>query len=99
MTPAGILADPRVRLGAGTAALLLTAVAVHRDRVGPGEAAVFRVPAAAAAKPPDASITERLYKITDREVPGIAVVIAGPWRSPSWATPRTTTSTPSPGSP
>jgi membrane-associated phospholipid phosphatase len=42
MTPAGILADPRVRLGAGTAALLLTAVAVHRDRVGPGEAAVFR---------------------------------------------------------
>jgi hypothetical protein len=43
MTPAGMLADPRVRLGAGGAALLLTAVAVHRDRVGPGEAAIFRV--------------------------------------------------------
>jgi hypothetical protein len=36
------LADPRVRLGAGTAALLITAVAVHHDRVGPGEAAAFR---------------------------------------------------------
>ena len=43
MTPAGMLADPRVRLGAGGAALLLTAVTVHRDRVGPGEAAIFRV--------------------------------------------------------
>lgn len=42
MTALGMLADPRVRLGAGGAALLLTAVAVHRDRVGSGEAAVFR---------------------------------------------------------
>ena len=36
------LADPRIRLGAGTAALLVTAVAVHRDHVGPAEDAVFR---------------------------------------------------------
>ena len=36
------LADPRIGLGAGTAALLVTAVAVHRDHVGPGEDAVFR---------------------------------------------------------
>ena len=42
MTMAGVLADPRVRLGAGTAALLITAVTVHHDRVGPGEAAAFR---------------------------------------------------------
>ncbi|HYX62333.1 MAG TPA: phosphatase PAP2 family protein [Streptosporangiaceae bacterium] len=42
MTMAGVLADPRVRLGAGTAALLITAVTVHQDRVGPGEAAAFR---------------------------------------------------------
>jgi CubicO group peptidase (beta-lactamase class C family) len=27
---------------------------------------------------PDASITERLRKVTDREVPGIAVAVAGP---------------------
>jgi glycosyltransferase 2 family protein len=39
---AGVLADPRVRLGAGTAALLVTAMAVRRDRVGPCEAAAFR---------------------------------------------------------
>jgi undecaprenyl-diphosphatase len=37
-----VLTDPRVRLGAGTAALLVTAMAAHRNRVGPGEAAVFR---------------------------------------------------------
>jgi undecaprenyl-diphosphatase len=36
------LADPRVRLGAGTAALLVTAMAARRNRVGPGEAAAFR---------------------------------------------------------
>jgi undecaprenyl-diphosphatase len=36
------LADPRIGLGAGTAALLVTAVAVHRDHVGPGEDVVFR---------------------------------------------------------
>jgi len=36
------LADPRIRFGAGTAALLITAVAVHRDHVGPGEDAAFR---------------------------------------------------------
>ena len=37
-----VQADPRVRLGAGTAALLLTAMAVRRDRVSPCEAEVFR---------------------------------------------------------
>jgi undecaprenyl-diphosphatase len=37
-----VLADPRVRLGAGTAALLVTAMAVRRDGVGPCETAVFR---------------------------------------------------------
>jgi membrane-associated phospholipid phosphatase len=36
------LADPRIGLGAGTAALLVTATAVRRDRVGPGEDLVFR---------------------------------------------------------
>jgi membrane-associated phospholipid phosphatase len=35
-------ADPWIRLGAGTAALLVTAMAVDRDRVGPAEEAVFR---------------------------------------------------------
>ena len=39
---ARVLADPRVRLGAGAAALLVTAVAARRNRVGPGEAAAFR---------------------------------------------------------
>jgi membrane-associated phospholipid phosphatase len=38
----GVLADPRVRLGVGAAGLLVTAMAVHRDRVSTGEAAVFR---------------------------------------------------------
>ena len=38
----GVLADPRARLGIGTAALLVTALAVRRDRVNPGEARVFR---------------------------------------------------------
>ena len=37
-----VLADPRIRLRAGTAALLLTAMAVRRDRVSPCEAEVFR---------------------------------------------------------
>ena len=37
-----MLTDPRVRLAAGTAALLVTAVAARRNRVGPGEAAAFR---------------------------------------------------------
>ena len=36
MTP---LTDPRVRLAAGTVALLVTATAARRGRVGPGEAA------------------------------------------------------------
>ena len=36
------LADPRIRLGTGAAALLVTAMAVHRDHVGPAEDAVFR---------------------------------------------------------
>ncbi|HEV2451572.1 MAG TPA: phosphatase PAP2 family protein [Streptosporangiaceae bacterium] len=35
-------ADPRVRLAAGTAALLATAMSARHDRVGPGEAAAFR---------------------------------------------------------
>ena len=39
---AGALADPRVRLGAGTATLLVTAIAVRRDRIGRCEAAAFR---------------------------------------------------------
>jgi glycosyltransferase 2 family protein len=39
---ADALADPRVRLGAGTASLLVTAIAVHRDRVGRCEAVTFR---------------------------------------------------------
>ena len=37
-----VLADPRVRLGVSTAALVVTAMAVHRDDVSPGEAKVFR---------------------------------------------------------
>jgi membrane-associated phospholipid phosphatase len=45
-SPTGIrrraLADPWVRLGVGTAALLVTATAVRHDRVGPSEAAAFR---------------------------------------------------------
>jgi membrane-associated phospholipid phosphatase len=36
------LADPRIRLGTGAAGLLVTAMAVHRDHVGPAEDAVFR---------------------------------------------------------
>jgi undecaprenyl-diphosphatase len=36
------LADPRMRLGAGAAALLVTAAAVRRDRVGRCEADAFR---------------------------------------------------------
>ncbi len=40
--PSDALADPRVRLGAGTGALLVTAIAVRRDRVGRWEAAAFR---------------------------------------------------------
>jgi undecaprenyl-diphosphatase len=42
MSVARTLADPRVRLGAGTAALLVTAMAARRNRVSPGEAAAFR---------------------------------------------------------
>ena len=38
----GLLAEPQVRLGIGTAALLVTALAVRRDRVSLGEAKVFR---------------------------------------------------------
>jgi undecaprenyl-diphosphatase len=41
-SPIGVLADPRVRLGVGATILLVTAVAVRRDRVGPREAAAFR---------------------------------------------------------
>jgi hypothetical protein len=41
-TLADMLADPRVRFAAGTAALLFTAVAARRNQVGPGEAAAFR---------------------------------------------------------
>jgi hypothetical protein len=44
MTPptAQVLEDPRVRLAAGAAVLLVTAAAARRNRVGPGEAAMFR---------------------------------------------------------
>jgi membrane-associated phospholipid phosphatase len=38
----GSLADPQFRLGVGAAALLVTALAVRRDRVSPSEAMVFR---------------------------------------------------------
>ena len=38
-----LLADPLVRLGGGVAALLATASAARRDRVGPWEARTFRV--------------------------------------------------------
>jgi glycosyltransferase 2 family protein len=38
----GALGDPQVRLGAGAAALFVTALAVRHDRVSPGEARVFR---------------------------------------------------------
>jgi glycosyltransferase 2 family protein len=37
-----VLADPRIRLAAGSAALLATAMTVRRDRIGPGEDLVFR---------------------------------------------------------
>jgi membrane-associated phospholipid phosphatase len=40
--PLAVLADPWVRLGAGTAVMLLTARAARRDRISPAEAAVFR---------------------------------------------------------
>src|SRR5215831_9646352 len=39
---AEVLADPRVRLAAGAAAVLVSALAVHRNRVGPAEARAFR---------------------------------------------------------
>jgi membrane-associated phospholipid phosphatase len=38
----GALADPHVRLGVGAVALLVTALAVRRDRVSLGEARAFR---------------------------------------------------------
>jgi hypothetical protein len=37
-----VVADPRVRLGVSAAALLVTAMAVRRDRVDPWEATAFR---------------------------------------------------------
>jgi hypothetical protein len=40
-SPVGLLADPRVRLALGTAATLITALSVHRNRVGSGEAEAF----------------------------------------------------------
>ena len=39
---AGVLADPRVRLGAGTAVMLATAIAARRNHVSPCEATAFR---------------------------------------------------------
>ena len=39
---AGVLADPPARLGAGTAVVLVTAIAAHRNRVSRGEATAFR---------------------------------------------------------
>ena len=41
-SPAGVLADPRVRLAAGTVAVLATAVVARRNRVSPCEATAFR---------------------------------------------------------
>ena len=38
----GVLADPRVRLGAGTAVMLATAIAARRNHVSPCEATAFR---------------------------------------------------------
>jgi hypothetical protein len=40
---AGVLANPRVRLGAGTAVILVTAIAAGRNRVRRGEATTFRL--------------------------------------------------------
>ena len=40
--PVAALADPRVRLGAGTAVMLVTAWAARRDGIGPAEATAFR---------------------------------------------------------
>jgi membrane-associated phospholipid phosphatase len=40
--PAAALAGPLGRLGAGTAVLLISALAVHRNRVGPCESRAFR---------------------------------------------------------
>ena len=37
----GAVADPQVRLGAGAVALLVTALAVRRDQVSPGEGKIF----------------------------------------------------------
>ena len=39
---AAVLADPRVRLGAGTAVILVTAWAARRDRISPAEVTAFR---------------------------------------------------------
>ena len=39
---AAVLADPRVRLGAGTAVVLVTAWAARRDRISPAEVTAFR---------------------------------------------------------
>ena len=41
-SPAGALADPRVRLAAGTVAMLATAAAARRSRVSRCEATAFR---------------------------------------------------------
>jgi glycosyltransferase 2 family protein len=41
-SPMALLADPRVRLGLGTAAVLVTALPARRNRVGHCEAAAFR---------------------------------------------------------
>ena len=38
----GVVADPQVRLGIGTEALLVMALTVRRDRVSLGEARMFR---------------------------------------------------------
>jgi len=40
---AGVLADPRMRLAAGTAVMLVTAMEARRDRVSTWEATAFRV--------------------------------------------------------
>src|SRR5689334_15608949 len=68
----GLLADPRARLEAGTAVLLLTAVAVRRDRVGPGEAAAFR-----AVNGLPGSLYQPAWVIMQLGAPGAVPVTAG----------------------
>jgi hypothetical protein len=83
VTAARVLADLPVRLAAGATALLVTAMAARRKRDGPDEAAAFRAVN---------DLPGWLYR-----PPGSSCIWAP--SAPSWETPRTTPSTPSPGSP